>query len=87
MITAEVQQVTTWQQANNAVWVVQDEIRKAVQAWVDKENVANTEHMKQESANNNLPMEEDTLSPVPIWQAQADCEIIMTMEKLLRLVP
>ena len=68
-------------------WVVQDEIRKAAQAWVEKANVANKERMRQESANNSLPMEEDTLSPDPIWQALADCEITMTMEKLLRLVP
>ena len=86
-ITTEVQHVTTRQQAKNADWAVQDEIRKAAQAWVEKANVANKERMRQESANNSLPMEEDTLSPDPIWQALADCEITMTMEKLLRLVP
>ena len=43
--------------------------------------------MKQESANANLRTEENALSPYPIWQALADCEITMTMDKLLRLVP
>ena len=32
-------------------------------------------------------MKENTSSPDPIWQALADCEITLTMEKLLRLVP
>ena len=66
---------------------MQDEIHKVAQAWVEKANAATTERMRQESANKSLPVEEDTLSPDPIWQALADCEITMTMEKLLRLVP
>ena len=61
--TVEVEQVTTWQQAKNVDWAVQDEIRKAAQAWVEKANAANMERMRQESTNNSLPMEEDTLSP------------------------
>ena len=81
-ITVEVQQVTTRQHAKNAEWT-----RKAAQAWVEKENAANAERMKQESANANLRTEENALSPDPIWQALADCEITMTMDKLLRLVP
>ena len=32
-------------------------------------------------------MEENILSPNPIWQALAGCEITMTMEKLLQVVP
>ena len=82
----EVQQVTTRQQTENAEWVVQDEIRKASQAWVEKANATHTERMRQESAN-NLPREEDTTSPDSIGQALVDCEITMTVEKLLRLVP
>ena len=49
--------------------------------------MANAERMKHESANDSFPMKENTSSPDPIWQALADCEITMTMEKLLRLVP
>ena len=43
--------------------------------------------MRQESANNDGPIEENIISPDPIWQALAGCEITMTMEKLLQLVP
>ena len=45
-ITVEVQQVTTRQQTKNADLVVQEEIRKAAQAWVEKANAANTECMR-----------------------------------------
>ena len=85
-ITTEVLRVTTQQQAKNADWVEQDEICKAAQAWVEKANAANEKRMKQESANDSLLMKENTPSPDPIGQALADCEIMMTMEKLLRLV-
>ena len=43
--------------------------------------------MRQVSANNVGPIEENIISPDPIWQALAGCEITMTMEKLLQLVP
>ena len=45
-ITVEVQQVTTRQQTKNADWTVQEEIRKAAQAWVEKANMENTECMR-----------------------------------------
>ena len=51
------------------------------------ENAANMERMRQESANNVGPLEEDIISPDPIWQALARCEITLTMEKLLQIVP
>ena len=86
-ITTEVQQVMSRQQTKNVDWAAQDEICKTTQAWVEKENAANTESMRQESANNVGPIEENIISPDPIWQALAGCEITVTMEKLLQLVP
>ena len=44
-ISADIQQVTTRQQAKNADWMAQDEVRKAAQAWVEEANAANTERM------------------------------------------
>ena len=82
-IAAEVQQVTTRQQAKNADWAKQDEIRKAAKDWLEKANSANVERMKQESTRTSSPIEEDTSSPDSIWQVLAACEITMTMEKLL----
>ena len=86
-IMAEVQQVTTWQHAKNKKWAEQDKIRKAAQAWVEKANAVNAERMKQESMNASLQTNDNVLAPDPIWQALADCEITLTMDKLLRLVP
>ena len=84
---ANIQQVTTQQQAQNANWTAQDELRKTAQAWVDKANVANTERMRQESTQHLGPVEEDLGSPDPVWQALAGSEVILTMDKLLQLVP
>ena len=42
--------------------------------------------MRQESANNVGPLEEDIISSDPIWQALVGCKITLTMEKLLQLV-
>ena len=77
-IKAEVQHLTMRQQAKSVHWAAQDEVRKAAQVWVEKANAANIERMRQESANNSLPMEEDTLSLDPIWRALENCELTMT---------
>ena len=68
-------------------WAAQEEICKMAQAWVEKANAVNTKRMRQESANRLGPLEEDIRSPDPIRQALAGCEITLTMEKLLQLVP
>ena len=49
--------------------------------------MANAEHMRQESAQQLGPLEEDLGSPDPVWQALVGCEVTLTMEKLLQLVP
>ena len=82
-ISADIQQVTTRQQVKNVDWVVEDELRRTAKAWVDKENAANAERMRQESAQQFGPIEEDLGSPDPVWQALAGCEVTLTMEKLL----
>ena len=71
----------------NVDWAVEDEIRKTTQPWVKKANAANTERMRQESANSVGLLEEDIISPDPIWQGLARYEITLTMENLLQLVP
>ena len=86
-ITAEVQQVTTRQQTKTADWAAQDEVRRQAQAWVEKANATNTERMRKESANTMELVEDEGPAPDPIWQALAGCEITLTMEKLLQLVP
>ena len=43
--------------------------------------------MRQESAQHLGPFEEDLGSPDPVWQALVGSEVILTMEKLLQLVP
>ena len=52
---------------------------------MEKANAANAERMRQESAQLG-PIEEDFGSPDPVWEALADCEVTVTMEKLLQLV-
>ena len=64
----------------------QDDICKEAQAWVEKANEADAERMRQESATTTAQMERTTLTPDLIWQALADYEITLTMDKLLRLV-
>ena len=86
-ISAEVQQVTTRQQATNVDWAAQDELRKTAQAWIEKAYAANAERMRQESAQQVGPLEQDLGSPNPVWQALAGCEVTLTMEELLQLVP
>ena len=86
-ISADIQQVKTRQQAKNADWMAQDEVRKADQAWVEEANAANTERMRQESTQKTGIVEEDWESPDPVWQALAGSEVILTMDKLLQLVP
>ena len=53
---------------------------------VEKANAANAERMRQESAQLG-PIEEDFGSPDLVWEALAGCEVKLTMEKLLQLVP
>ena len=43
--------------------------------------------MRQESAQQLGPMQEDFGSPDPVWEALAGCKVTLTMEKLLQLVP
>ena len=43
--------------------------------------------MRKESANTVELLEDEGPSPDPIWQALTGCEITLTMEKLLQLVP
>ena len=62
-------------------------MRKTAQAWVEKANAANTEHMRQESPQQLGSLEEDLGSPDPVLQALVLCEVTLTMEKLLQLVP
>mgnify|MGYP006957877793 CR=1 FL=1 len=57
------------------------------QAWVEKANEANGERMKQESVSATTQIEDKALSLDPLWQALEDCEVTLTMDKLLRLVP
>ena len=44
-ITTEVQQVMTRSKAKSTEWAEQDEIRKVAQAWVEKANEANVNHI------------------------------------------
>ena len=60
----------------------QDEIRKAAKAWVEKPNEANVERMRQESGHTATYDQETELAPDLIWQALADCEIMLTTDKL-----
>ena len=66
---------------------MQDELHNTSQAWVEKENAANMKRIRQESAKQLGPLEKDLGSPDLVWQAMAGCEITLTMEKLLQLVP
>ena len=64
-----------------------DEVHKTTQAWVEEANATNTERMRQESTQYAWTVEEDLESPEPIWQALVGSEVILTMDKLLQLVP
>ena len=86
-ITTDVQQVTTRNQEKNTEWAKQDDIRKVAQAWVEKANEANAKWIRQESASTTTQIEDKKLSSNSIWQTLAECEIMLTMEKLLLLVP
>ena len=72
---------------HNTDWTAQDELRKTTQGWVEKANAANTERTRQESTQHSGPVEEDLGSPDPVWQALVGSVVILTMEKLLQLVP
>ena len=65
-ITTEVLRVTTQQQAKNADWMAQDNVRKTTQVWVEEANAANTERMRQESTQHLGPIEEDLGSQDPV---------------------
>ena len=82
---ADVQQVSTGSKAKTAEWEEQDRIRKAVQEWVTKANIANIERMRQESVS-GTPEARSMVQVDLIWEALADCPITLTMSKLLNLV-
>ena len=86
-ITMEFQQVTTCSRAKNMDWAEQDEIRKAAQVRAETTNEANMERMRQESGLTPTHMEGMALMRDPIWQAMVECKIMLTIDKLLRLIP
>ena len=67
--------------------MAQDEVRKIAQAWVEEANAANIERMRQESTQYAGPVEEDLGSRDHVWQALAGSKVILTIDKLLQLVP
>ena len=85
-ITTDIKQVITRSQAKSIEWVEQEDIRKATQDWVEKANLTNAKRIRQESANTAAQREDTTMTPDPVWLALAECEITMSMDKLLRLV-
>ena len=57
-------------------------MRRTAKEWVEKANVANAERMRQKSAQQLVPLE-DLGSPDPVWEVVADCDVTITMKKLL----
>ena len=68
-ITTQVQQVTTRSQTKATEWEVQDDIRKVVEAWVDKANEANIDRMHQDTAieATSSHTEDATMGENPVW--------------------
>ena len=88
-IMAEVQQVTPRSKAKTTEWAKQDEIRTTAKVWVKKANEANVSYMRQERANaaSSCHMTDTVPEVDAIWQALVDCQITLTMDKLLNLAP
>ena len=80
----EVQQVTTQTKAKALDWEVQDEIRKTTKEWIVN---ANTQMGPESTPIRPMLTTEENDEDDPIWQALADCEIKIPMQKLLELVP
>ena len=88
-ITTEVQQVTTHRKAKTTESAEQDKIHEAVRAWVEMTNEANVRCMHHELTTITAAAHEQDTTPAanPICQTIVDCEITLTMDKLLNLVP
>ena len=54
---------------------------------MEKANEAKTERVSQESASATTQIEDKALSPDLTWQALADHDVLLTMDKLLQLAP
>ena len=61
--------MTTCNQSKAAEWEVQDDIRKVVEAWVDKANEANIDRMHQDTAieATSSHTEDATMGEDPVW--------------------
>ena len=64
----------------NPDWAIEDELHWTAKAWVDKPNAANAERMRQESAQQFGPIEEDLGSPNPVWPTLVGCEVTLTIK-------
>ena len=75
MITPSVQQVTTRSKTKQGTWAEQDAVRLQTQHWVEEANARNAEE---------IPEKEE---PAMDLAELTGCQITMTLEQLLRLVP
>ena len=75
MITPVVQQVTTRNKAKQYTWAEQDAVRLQTQQWVEEANARSAAE---------IPEKEE---PAMDLAELTDCQIMMTLEQLLRLVP
>ena len=82
----DIQQVTTRSKGKTTEWEAQEAIRKQATEWIEKPNKRNAAEVKQQK---ETPVEvTDTIQPEnPTWQALQECQITLSLRRLLQLVP